>query len=174
MRSRVLFGAALALVALATVWWLVGPRGERLAIDLIDTLSDAKQVAGQYEVADLALAGSTRRAIVVRDHGRFIFPVTVPNRAWLRLSIGLHPDGWTTDGDGVLFIVGVWDEVVFDEVLSFVVDPYHTPEDRVWHDVAIDLSKYAGRSLELRFILRQRESATGDLPAWGEPRIVIR
>jgi len=173
-RPAALVGVLLAIVALGTGWCLLGPRDERLAFNLVDSLPGALQVPGQYEVTDLEIAGATRRALVVRDHGRFIFPVTVPNRAWLRLSIGQHPDSWTTEGDGVLFIVGVWDGVVFDEVLNYVVNPYHTPEDRVWHDIAIDLSMYAGRSLELRLILRQREHASGDLPAWGDPRIVIR
>ena len=90
------------------------------------------------------------------------------------MSLGQRAGAWTTEGDGVLFIVGMWDEVVFDEVLNFVVNPYHLPEDRVWHDIAIDLSKYAGRTLELRLILRSRDNERGDAPAWGDPRIVTR
>jgi len=174
MRPAALIGAGIALVALMTGWLLLGPRDERLVVDLIEAIPEARQVPGTYEVADLTLAGETRRALLVDDYGRFIFPVTVPNRAWLRVSLGQRPEAATIDGDGVLFIIGAWDEVVFDELLSFVVNPYQTPEDRVWHDVAIDLSKYAGQTLELRFILRSRDSQTGDMPAWGAPRIVVR
>jgi hypothetical protein len=173
-RSSMLVGAALAVVAILTAWFLVGPRDERLAIDLVDAIPEARQVPGQYEVRDLELAGVTHRALVVDDFGRFIFPVTVPNRAWLRVSIGQQPEAWTTEGDGVVFIIGAWDGEVWDEVLSFVVNPFHTPEDRVWHDIAIDLSKYAGQSLELRFVLGRRDNPDGDMPAWGDPRIVIR
>ncbi len=173
-RPAVLVGAGLVGVALLTGWLLIGPRDERLAIDLIEAVPEARQVPGAFEIRDLELAGETRRALLVNDVGRFIFPVTVPNRAWLRLSIGQQPGAADTEGDGVLFIVGAWDEVVFDELVSFVVNPFHTPEDRGWHDIAIDLSRYAGQSIELRFILRSRESDAGDMPAWGDPRIVIR
>lgn len=173
-RSTVALGAGLVLVAALTGWLLLGSRGERLAIDLIDELPSMTQVPGQQEVAELTLAGETRRALLVGDYGRYIYKLTVPNRAWLRLSIGHAPEAWTTEGDGVLFIVGAWDEEVWDELLNYVVDPFHTPEDRGWHDVALDLSKYAGQTIELRFILRQRDTATGDRPAWGDPRIVIR
>jgi len=173
-RPAVLVAAGIAVAAVVTGWLLVGPRDERLALDLIDALADARQVPDRYTVGDLTLAGETRRALMVDDHGRFIFPVTVPDRAWLRVSIGQRPEAWEQNGDGVLFIIGTWDEVDFDELLSFVVNPYHTPEDRRWHDVAIDLSKYAGRTLELRFILRSRDTEEGDWPAWGDPRIVTR
>lgn len=173
-RPALLAGAGLTLVALVTAWFLLGPREERLAIDLIEALPTARQVPKAFEVADLELGGRTRRALVVNDYGRFIFPVTVPERAWLRLSVGQRAEAWTTEGDGVLFIVGMWDEVVFDEVLTYVVNPFHLPEDRIWHDIAIDLSKYAGRTLELRLILRRRDTERGDAPAWGNPRIVTR
>jgi len=173
-RPKVVLGAGLALVAALTGWLLLGSRGERLAIGLIDELPNMTQVPGRQEVRELALAGETRRALLVGDYGRYIYKLTVPNRAWLRLSIGQAPEAWTTEGDGVLFIVGAWDEVVFDELLNYVVDPFHTPEDRGWHDVALDLSKYAGQTIELRFILRRRDSDSGDRPAWGDPRIVIR
>jgi hypothetical protein len=136
--------------------------------------SEARQVAGRYEVRDLELAGQTRRALLVDDYGRFIWNVTVPNRAWLRVSIGQRPEAWTTEGDGVLFMIGAWDQVVYDDLLTFVVNPYHTPEDRGWHDIAIDLSKYAGQNVDLIFNVRRRDSEAGDRPAWGAPRIVIR
>ncbi|HUF48528.1 MAG TPA: hypothetical protein VMM93_11985 [Vicinamibacterales bacterium] len=173
-RRVVATGVGLALVAVLTAWALVGPREERLALDLVADLATATQVPGEYTVEDLELGGRTRRALIVGDTGRFIWKVTVPERAWLRVSLGQHPDAHTIEGDGNLFIVGAWDEVIWDELVTFVVNPFHTPEDRGWHDIAMDLSKYAGRTIELRFVLRQRESTTGDRPAWGDPRIVVR
>jgi len=172
-RRRALAAAGIALVVVVTGWTLLRTDEPRVVIDLIDALDEARQVPGQYQVADLTLAGDTRRALLVDDHGRFIFPVTIPERAWLHVSIGQRPGAWEQESDGVIFIIGTWDEVVFDELLNFVVNPYHLPEDRRWHDVAIDLSKYAGRTLELRFILRSRDTSDGDLPAWGNPRIVV-
>ena len=173
-RRAVATGAGLVLVAAITVWALLGPRRETLALDLIDDLPNAVQVPGDYVVEPLELSGRTRRALIVGDTGRFIWSVTVPGRAWLRVSLGQHPTAHTAPGDGTLFIVGAWDGEIWDELVSLVVNPYANHEDRGWHDIAMDLSKYAGRTIELRFVLRQRDTPDGDRPAWGDPRIVVR
>jgi hypothetical protein len=161
-------------LALFVGWLLLGSSGEGLAIDLIDELGVAKQVPGDYEIVDLELAGQTRRAIRVRDYGRLIWTVTVPDDAWLLVSIGQETSAWTTEGDGVLFMVGASDQVQYDDLLTLVVNPFHNPADRVWHDLVLDLSQYAGQTIDLIFNVRSREDESGDGPAWGAPRVVTR
>jgi hypothetical protein len=174
MKPGRLVAGGLAVLALVTGWLLLGSTGERLAIDLVDELAGAKQVPGDYDVVDLELAGQTRRAITIRDFGRTIWTVTVPDDAWLRVSIGQETAAWTTEGDGVIFMIGVSDQVQYDDLLTFVVNPFHNPADRVWHDLVLDLSHYAGQSVDLIFNVRSRANELGDLPAWGAPRIVTR
>jgi hypothetical protein len=147
---------ALGLVGLTLVasWCTLGPRRERVAVALLDDVSVATQLPSDQQVVAVDLGGESRRALVTRTAERVIWPVTVPPDAWLRVSFGMLPEAVATEGDGSLFMIGAW--------------------DRGWHDIAIDLSKYAGQTLELRFLFRSRDSTTGDAPALGDPRIVVR
>jgi hypothetical protein len=167
---------ALGLVGLTLIasWCTLGPRGERVVAALLDDISAATELPSEYRVMTVELDGEARRALVADEAERTTWPVTVPERAWLRVSFGMLPEAATIEGDGALFLIGAWDQVTFDELVSLVVNPYGNPDDRGWHDLAIDLSKYAGQTLELRFILRPRDSTTGDSPAWGDPRLVVR
>lgn len=173
MRRTVLGATGLVLVAAVTAWMLLGRGGERLAIDLLETLPSAKDIPESYEIVDLEIAGDTRRALLPDDYERAIWNVTVPGRAWLHFAIALHPDGWAVEGDGVLFMVGVSNGEVYDDVFNLVVNPSGNPADRVWHDLAIDLSHYAGQNVDLIFNVRRRDTEAGDRPAWGAPRILV-
>ena len=174
MKPGRLLAGGLAVVAIVVGWLLLGSSGGRIAIDLVDQLPTAKQVPGNYDVADLELAGQTRRAIQVKDFGRLIWTVAVPDDAWLLVSIGQNPSAWTTEGDGVMFMVGASDQIQYDDLLTLVVNPFHNPADQVWHDLVIDLSHYAGQTIDLIFNIRSRDTESGDSPAWGAPRIVTR
>jgi hypothetical protein len=61
-----------------------------------------------------------------------------------------------------------------DEVLKQVIDPYADATDRRWNDFEIDLSEFAGESMYLYLKTFTGGNADGDLPVWGEPRIVTR
>jgi hypothetical protein len=171
--GRIVAGVV-ALSALVAGWWLLGSARERLAIDLVDELPRAKQVPADYDVVDLEIAGQVRRAIRPHDFGRLIWTVDVPDDAWLLVSIGQEPEAWQADGDGVLFLIGISDQVTYDDLFSLVVNPAANPADRVWYDLVLDLSAYAGRRVDVIFNVRRQQTETGDLPAWGAPRIVTR
>ena len=66
------------------------------------------------------------------------------------------------------------------DLLSLVVNPFGNPNDRKWQPLKIDLSAYAGKTVDLIFNTRSsppdppRDDRNGDLPVWGDPRIVTR
>ena len=108
----------------------------------------------------------------------------MPDGAWLKVSVGLKEEAWKTEGDGVYFFIGVSEGPKWDEVYQLVVNPFANASDRGWKDVTLDLSPYAGRTIDLIFNTRASPPATpgtpprnderGDMPLWGEPRVVIR
>jgi hypothetical protein len=76
-------------------------------------------------------------------------------------------------------MIGVSDGATFSELMSLVVNPYAIPGDRTWHPLLLDLSVFAGKTVDLVFNTYssppdQPIDVRGDLPVWGEPRVVIR
>jgi hypothetical protein len=65
-----------------------------------------------------------------------------------------------------------------DEVLNMPIDPFGDPGARRWNDFEIDLSEFAGETMNVflkTFPSPPASSDTnGDMPVWGEPRIITR
>src|SRR5262249_28074130 len=99
-----------------------------------------------------------------------------PENGWLRVSLGIKPEGWTIAGDGVSFSIMVSDGKSPETVLSRDMNPYAVPADRAWRDELIDLTDYAGETVDIIFNTRAgpRNDTNGDLALWGAPRIVVR
>ncbi|HET9370208.1 MAG TPA: hypothetical protein VFO19_08160 [Vicinamibacterales bacterium] len=184
MKGSARVGLAIAaLVAVLAAWLIVKPSGESVALDLINafpTAKDRRPTPETFDVIDATISGETHRAIHPKDPSRIIWSVNVPENGWLYVDIGLLEQSWTMQGDGVLFMVGVSDGNTFDDLLSLVVNPFGNPNDRKWQPLKIDLSAYAGKTVDLIFNTRSsppdppRDDRNGDLPVWGDPRIVTR
>ncbi|MEZ5319954.1 MAG: hypothetical protein R2752_21300 [Vicinamibacterales bacterium] len=175
--------AGVAVIAALALWLLVKPGGDRLVADLIDRFptAEVKRPSPEaFSIADVTLAGETERAIRV-DAGatRLGWQVEVPDDAWLLVGIGQQEPAWTTEGDGVLFMVGVSDGEEYTELASLLVNPYDNPGDRMWHPLRLDLSVWAGKTVTIIFNTRPSppdppaDDRRGDQPVWGEPRLVV-
>ncbi len=109
---------------------------------------------------------------------RIIFKVKLPNEAWLRASVAVDPKGWVSEGDGVLFRIGISDGRTYDELFKQHVDPFHSTGDRRWIPVAIDLSAYGGRQMDVIFntntSLPGADDPRNDFGLWGAPAIYLR
>jgi len=170
--------ALCVVVLLGLVAWLVlRPTSENVAMDFIalyDSAAEKRPEGDIFSVADVTLAGDTKRAILAKESTRIGWDITVPNNAWLHVSAGLQESAWTTSGDGVVFRVSIND----DELLNVVVNPYRDQSHRRWQDFALDLSEFAGE--DVRLFLKTntsvpgRNNADGDLPVWGYPRLVTK
>lgn len=179
--NRGLLIAVIALVVLGAGWWMLG-RGENIPnVDLVAGLEGAKKepAAGTFEAVDAELNGETRRAIYAPPATRITWRVTVPEDAWLKVAVGMKPESWTAEGNGVLFLVGVSDGRRFDELFRQHVNPFGNPGDRKWIPVWVDLSAYAGEEIGLIFNTRTGPDGQGDDPRndqalWGSPEIIVR
>jgi hypothetical protein len=187
-RQARLYLATIAIAGALVAWLVLKPGGDRVAIDLVQTFPSAKDKRPSPEVfsiVDATLGGVTRHAIATDDPSRIVWTVTVPDRAWLKVSLALREQAWTMQGDGVLFQIGiVGASRRFDDVMSLVVNPFANPADRGWQDLVLDLSHYAGQSVDVVLNTYSspppapgappRDDRNGDMALWGAPRIVVR
>lgn len=184
MKRPVLLVVGVILIVL--VGWLVLRRGsgEQVAVDLIEQFPNATQKRPQpesFSIVDTTIAGETKPSILVKETSRIIWPVTVPENGELRVSLGIQEQGWTVEGDGVLFRVLVAAGGPPEEILNLLINPYGNPSDRAWHDIQLDLSEYAGEQIGVFFNTNSSpplrppvDNRNGDFAVWGNPRIVSR
>jgi hypothetical protein len=167
--KRAVWIVAGVVVLVALVAWLARrERKETLVLDLAAELPNTVRNLPRldaFSVKDVTIGGVTRRAIVVDESSRLAWHLVVPENAWLKVGLGVREDAWTTPGRDVGFRVTVYDE----PLLSLTLDPYKVEADRRWHDFLIDLSEYAGETIDIYLKTDQ-----GDRPAWSDPVIVTR
>ena len=75
--------------------------------------------------------------------------VTVPEDGWLWVSVGMRPEAWEKEGDGIKFLVGVSDGRAFEQLFAQHLNPFANHGDRKWIPVRVDLSTYAGEEVEI-------------------------
>lgn len=101
--------------------------------------------------------------------------VTIPPTATLAFSLGISPEVWQFGkGDGAQFDLYVDDGKTRWHPFSRYIDPKNVPVDRKWHDYQIDLSRWAGQTVTLSFVLGPGPNGNDqyDWAGWGEPRIL--
>lgn len=179
--NRAAAAAVIAVVLLLGGWWLFRGGSSASAVALVDQLGAATKspASAQFEVIDADLNGDVRRAITANPPTRLTFKVQVPDDGWLKVAVGMKPEAWTQEGNGVLFFVGVSDTRTFETLFTQHVNPFGNPGDRKWIPVWVDLSAYAGEEIDLIFNTRggppgAESDDRHDLALWGSPEIVVR
>jgi hypothetical protein len=181
--NRAVVTAIVVVVVIVLGWWLFGRRGAGEHVDLLERFEGAQKRpdAGLFSVGEFELAGETRRGIAVQPATgtRLVWSLVVPDDGWLRVSLGMHPDSWTEEGDGVNFLVGISDGRAFETLFEQHLHPFANAADRKWIPLTVDLSAYAGEQVELIFntyasLPGEHDDQRGDLPIWGQPEIAIR
>ena len=180
--NRTVLTAIIVLAVLVVGWWFFR-RGPADAIDLVARFDAAekKPDPGLFAVADVTLNGETMRAIATPPTAgtRLTYTVRIPDDGWLRVSLGLKPEAWEQEGDGVKFLVGISDGRAFETLFTQHVNPFGNPPDRRWIPVMVDVSAYAGEEVSLIFNTYaspegRPSDVRSDLGLWGRPEIVVR
>jgi hypothetical protein len=181
--NRSLYIAVAVVAVLILGWWVFNRGGGSRAVNLVDQFESAEKRPnpGAFTVEDVTINGETKRSIAVTPGmgSRLIFKSRIPDDGWLRVAVGLKPEAWTQEGDGVRFMALVSDGRASDELFVQDVNPFANATDRKWIPVMVDLSTYAGEEVDV--ILNTYGSPPGkgadvrsDLAVWGAPEIVVR
>ena len=179
--NRAVLVAVVAIAVIAAGVWLFRKGGGSQQIDLVAQLSTAQRqpADGTFDVADVTLSGETFKAISANPPTRITWKVRVPDDGWLRVHVGMKPEAWTAEGDGVLFFAGVSDGRSYDPLFEQLVSPFDHPADRKWIPIMVDLSAYAGDEVDIVFNTRNSAPGKGDdkrndLALWGAPEIIAK
>jgi hypothetical protein len=182
-----LVGAACVLALVAAFAATVAARPRPPAVDLLGELYAARFEPGpsglhwSFHLTDTNIAGAIQTALYAHARSRVAWTVAVPPGAHLRASLGIEPGAWQFPaGDGVFFRVTLADRGgVETDLLARAVDPVHDAADRRWIPVDVDLSRWAGQTVDLR--LTTEPSRPGapvngayDWALWAAPRIDTR
>ena len=113
-----------------------------------------------------------RRVLPASPPSRLRYALDIPGGAHLNLACGI-PARYH-DRPGVEFVVKVRKEKQEDVVWTTLVDPLNRPAHHEWVTADVDLSKRAGRDLELIFETRGFEGADEpDRAYWGAPALTV-
>ena len=184
--NRAVLTAVVLIVVIGVGWFLFrrGGTGER--IDLVGQFPTAEKrgaSGSQAAVAEIDLNGEKKQAIVIPpgpgNASRLIWKVRVPDDAWLRVALGMKPEAWDKEGDGVLFRVGISDGRTYDELFTQHVNAFGKEAERRWIPVMVDLSAYAGEEVQLIFNTNSSPKDKGDdqrndHALWGAPEVIVR
>jgi hypothetical protein len=181
--NRAVLAAVVIVIVLIVGWRLFWRGGQLSSVQLLDRFTEAKKQPDDpalYSIVDATLNGDTKRSIAVAPTvgTRITWSVPIPDDGWLSVNVGLKPEAWTQEGDGVLFYVGVSDGRAFEPLFTQHVHPFANQGDRKWIPVMVDLSAYAGEQVDLIFNTRSGQPEKGDVRAdfalWGEPHVLQR
>ena len=179
--NRAVLTAVVVLVLIVAGWWLFKRGNRGPSIDLVSTFATAQKqpASGIAEVVEVDLNGDRKRAIFTVPPTRLTWKLKVPDDGWLKVDLGMKPEAWEKEGNGVWYYVGVSDGHAYEELFSQHLDPFSNKNDRRWVPVFVDLSAYAGEEVGIVFNSRTSAERTADDPRndmalWGAPEIVIR
>jgi len=181
--NRAVLTIVVIVLVVAVGWWLFGRRSTGERMDFLERFAEAQKRPdeGLFAVTTATLNGETRRAISIQPASgtRLVWKVRIPEDGWLRVALGMHPDAWEQEGNGVKFLVGISDGRAFETLFEQHLHPYANAADRKWVPLTVDLSSYSSEEVELIFNTYshqpgESDDQRGDLPLWGDPEIVIR
>ena len=130
------------------------------------------------------IAGQDDTRVVLYEHppesGReeIVYRIRVPEAGALRFAIALSPQVWLPEkGDGASFQVYVAQLDAPQEgqfVFVRYINPKHNPSDRRWRNYLVDLSPWAGRTVNLSLITAGGPAGDWafDWGGWAELQVV--
>ena len=147
---------------------------------VIQTWTLLDPIAGQDDTRDVLYEHPPESGKV-----ETIYRVTVPQAGALRFAIALSPQVWSPEkGDGASFQVyitdpdapppGGGDQRGGQFVFVRYINPKHNPSDRRWRNFLVDLSPWAGRTVNLSLITEGGPAGDWafDWAGWAELQIV--
>jgi hypothetical protein len=117
---------------------------------------------------DFMVDGEKRQAMITLASAKIGFRLSgLGKHATLKFGVGMN----TTLGDGAEGIITVKADKKSEVVYRRFLNPVDRAEDRKWFEESVDLSKFAGKSIQIIFETNPgpKGDGVGDWFAWSNP-----
>ena len=152
--------------------------------DFLQVKPDFGEAAIQTWSLQDQMTRQTDQRIVIFEHPfenskeEIIYQVSVPEKGAISFAITLSPEVWSPEkGDGVNFQLFVSETGSSSEgkfIFNRYINPKLNPNDRRWLNFIVDLSPWAGQTVNLSFITESGTSGNYnyDWAGWAEPKLI--
>ena len=184
MKRTIWIALAVIVLAAAGYWYWSKPDGDAVSVDLVEAFRGAEKrsnlpATSAFSMDPQTIQGVTKPSVYMHPSSRVTYKsVTIPPGAHFRAFLALKEDAWDKATDGVWFSIAIVSDGQFEEILQQTVDPFHSPGDRGWLAIDRDLSKWAGKQVEVVFNTRPSRPGVQpndmfDFAVIGAPAIVV-
>lgn len=102
------------------------------------------EVEKSFDTVRVKVAGESRNALYLPAPAKIEVPIELKGPSNIFLGVSMLPPSFGGRGDGVLFRFSLKPGSGEPELITTkYIDPKSLPEDRKWHDLHLDLSKFA-------------------------------
>jgi hypothetical protein len=172
-------GAVTLAVAMPLLFTMILVTRERVVVNFLDQLDAAQMESpsgmhGGFSRIEEVINGQSPPALFAHPPSRVTWTVTVPaQKPHFNTYVALRPYVWEQRSDGVTFDVSVTDGT-HEMTATRFLNPGSRLSDRAWIEMDLDLSEYAGRSVQLTLATSAgpQGNSAWDWALWGNPRIV--
>lgn len=155
----------------------------RVEQSLLHSMPVAGELVTQTWTLHDSITGRDDTRTVLYEHppesgkSEIVYTVPLPESGALRFAIAMSPEIWSPDkGDGVSFQLYIAEPGASQGQFVFVryINPKHNPSDRRWRNFLIDLSPWAGRTVNLSLITEAGPAGDWlfDWAGWAELELV--
>ena len=149
--------------------------------DFLSNLTQASQTTefpDQLRVDQMEIDYLTRPVLFAHPHSSASYEVTLTENPTLMFGMGMDPSVWdASKGDGVdfkVYVVLPEEPNKYYRVFHRYLDPKNNPDDRQWVDAQVDLSRFGGKRVQIKFetTAGPNSNSNFDWAGWSRPVLV--
>ena len=115
------------------------------------------------------VVGGRRTLVSAAAPSRISWRLDIPSNSTLDFAVGMDSEhGWARPGDGMTFAV----EIDAERIWELTLNPHSVVNDRGWNPASIDLTPWAGTTIELSLVTETGADPANDVGGWANLRVL--